>query len=140
MLASANTVVQVTAGDHIRGRVMSVYFMVYLLSAAAGGPLIGSIDQHLGPRVGLLIIGAVPGTVIGLVGLRLALLTRRPRDAPALTAAGDLGAGGGSAGAVAAEGDGGHGLAAGEGGADGLAAGADRAEEGRPAGGEAGDR
>jgi MFS family permease len=77
MLASANTVVQVTAGDHIRGRVMSVYFMVYLLSAAVGGPLIGAIDQHLGPRVGLFIIGVVPGTVIGLVSLRLALLSRR---------------------------------------------------------------
>jgi MFS family permease len=76
MLASSNSIVQITAGDHIRGRVMSVYLLVYLLSAAIGGPLLGSIDQHLGPRVGLFITGAVPGTVIGSVGIRLALLSR----------------------------------------------------------------
>jgi MFS family permease len=76
MLASANTVVQTTAADHIRGRVMSVYFMVYLTSAAIGGPLIGWINQNVGPRSALLLIGAVPGTVIGLVGLRLVALSR----------------------------------------------------------------
>jgi MFS family permease len=76
MLASSNSIVQITAADAIRGRVMSVYFMVFLISAAIGGPLIGSIDQHLGPRVGLLIIGAAPGVVIGSVGIRLALLSR----------------------------------------------------------------
>ena len=77
MLASSNSIVQITAGDHIRGRVMSVYLLVYLLSAAIGGPLLGSIDQHLGPRVGLFITGAVPGIVIGLVGIWLARLSRR---------------------------------------------------------------
>jgi MFS family permease len=76
MLASSNSIVQTTAGDHIRGRVMSVYLLVYLLCAAAGGPLLGSIDQHLGPQVGLFITGAVPGVVIAAVGVRLALLRR----------------------------------------------------------------
>jgi MFS family permease len=76
MLASSNSIVQTTAGDHIRGRVMSVYLLVYLLCAAVGGPLLGSIDQHLGPRVGLFITGAVPGAVIAAVGVRLALLRR----------------------------------------------------------------
>ena len=76
MLASSNSIVQTTAGDHIRGRVMSVYLLVYLLCAAAGGPLLGSIDQHLGPQVGLFITGAVPGVVIASVGGRLALLRR----------------------------------------------------------------
>jgi len=76
MLASSNSIVQTTAGDHIRGRVMSVYLLVYLLCAAAGGPLLGSIDQHLGPQVGLFITGAVPGVVIAAVGVRLTLLRR----------------------------------------------------------------
>jgi MFS family permease len=76
MLASSNSIVQITAGDHIRGRVMSVYFLVYLVSAAVGGPLLGSIDQHLGPQFGLFLTGAVPGVVIGAVGIRLALLSR----------------------------------------------------------------
>ena len=85
MLASSNSIVQITAGDHIRGRVMSVYFLVYLVSAAVGGPLLGSIDQHLGPRFGLFLTGAVPGVVIGAVGIRLALLSRPapPGRAPA---------------------------------------------------------
>ena len=76
MLASSNSIVQTTAGDHIRGRVMSVYLLVYLLCAAAGGPLLGSIDQHLGPQVGLFITGAVPGVVIASVGVLLARLRR----------------------------------------------------------------
>jgi MFS family permease len=76
MLASSNSIVQITAGDHIRGRVMSVYLLTFLVAAAAGGPLLGAIDQHLGPRVGLFITGVVPGTVIALVGVRLALLRR----------------------------------------------------------------
>lgn len=83
MLASSNSIVQTTAGDHIRGRVMSVYLLVYLLCAAAGGPLLGSIDQHLGPRVGLFITGAVPGVVIASVGVRLALLRRAASAAAA---------------------------------------------------------
>lgn len=83
MLASSNSIVQTTAGDHIRGRVMSVYLLVYLLCAAAGGPLLGSIDQHLGPQVGLFITGAVPGVVIASVGVRLALLRRATSAAAA---------------------------------------------------------
>lgn len=86
MLASSNSIVQTTAGDHIRGRVMSVYLLVYLLCAAAGGPLLGSIDQHLGPQAGLFITGAVPGVVIASVGVRLALL-RRAAPAAAASAA-----------------------------------------------------
>ena len=89
MLASSNSIVQTTAGDHIRGRVMSVYLLVYLLCAAAGGPLLGSIDQHLGPQVGLFITGAVPGIVIASVGVRLALL-RRAASAAAAPARLDL--------------------------------------------------
>ena len=83
MLASSNSIVQTTAGDHIRGRVMSVYLLVYLVCAAAGGPLLGAIDQHLGPQVGLFVTGAVPGTVIALVGVRLAVLSRRAQVGPA---------------------------------------------------------
>jgi len=83
MLASSNSIVQTTAGDHIRGRVMSVYLLVYLLCAAAGGPLLGSIDQHLGPQVGLFITGAVPGVVIASVGVRLARLRRAASTAAA---------------------------------------------------------
>lgn len=77
MLASSNSVVQTTAADHIRGRVMSVYFLAFQACDAVGGPLLGSIDQHLGPRVGLFLTGAVPGIVIGLVGIRLTLLSHR---------------------------------------------------------------
>jgi MFS family permease len=83
MMASANSIVQTSAADDIRGRVMSVYFLVYLTSAAIGGPLLGWINQHVGPRSALFIIGVVPGTVIGLVGIRLALLSRRTSVAAA---------------------------------------------------------
>lgn len=74
LYTSANSTVQLAADDSIRGRVMSVYLMVFIGSGAIGGPLVGWLDEHLGPRAGMLISGLVPAIVTALVAMRLARL------------------------------------------------------------------
>jgi MFS family permease len=72
MYTSANSTVQLAAGDSIRGRVMGVYLLVFIGSGAIGGPLIGWLDEHLGPRTGMLISGLVPALATAVVALKLA--------------------------------------------------------------------
>jgi len=71
-LTAANSTVQLAAADAIRGRVMGVYLLVFIGSGAVGGPLLGYIDQHLGPRAGMLLAGLAPAIVLALVCRRLA--------------------------------------------------------------------
>ena len=82
VVTAANTAVQLAAADEIRGRVMGLYMLVFLGSAALGGPFIGSVDQLLGPRAGLLIGGLVTGAITAIVA---AAVARRagPRTAAA---------------------------------------------------------
>jgi hypothetical protein len=51
---------------------MSVYLLVFIGSGALGGPLLGTIDQHLGPRIGMLLAGAIPAVATILIALKLA--------------------------------------------------------------------
>ena len=62
---------QLTATDALRGRVMGLYLLVFIGSGAVGGPLLGAVDEHLGPRAGMLLAGLLPGLVMLLVALRL---------------------------------------------------------------------
>jgi MFS family permease len=71
-ITSANSTVQLACDDTIRGRVMGVYLLVFIGSGAIGGPLIGAIDQHLGPRSGMLAAAIVPALAAGVVALKLA--------------------------------------------------------------------
>jgi len=71
-LTAANATVQLAAADAIRGRVMGVYLLVFIGSGAIGGPLLGYIDQHFGPRAGMLLAGLAPAIVLALVCQRLA--------------------------------------------------------------------
>ena len=71
-LTAANSTVQLAAADAIRGRVMGVYLLVFIGSGAVGGPLLGYIDQHLGPRAGMLLAGLAPAMALALVCHRLA--------------------------------------------------------------------
>ena len=72
LLTSTNSVVQSTAHDTIRGRVMGIYLLVFIGGAAVGGPLLGFVDEHAGPRAGMLLAGAVPAVAITLIAARLA--------------------------------------------------------------------
>jgi len=72
LLTSANATVQTAAPDEIRGRVMGMYLLVFIGSAALGGPLLGAADEHLGPRIGMLLAGAVPAIATVFVGAKVA--------------------------------------------------------------------
>ncbi len=69
---SANATVQLAAGDAMRGRVMGVYLLVFIGSGAIGGPLLGALDQHFGPRLGMLLAGVVPAVATTAIAWRLA--------------------------------------------------------------------
>jgi len=61
--ASCNTTLQINAPDELRGRVMSLYSLVFGGSVPLGALLVGFIAQHWGVPTAFLVMG---GT--GLVG------------------------------------------------------------------------
>lgn len=78
---AANATVQLASAPEKRGRVMSIYMLVFTGGASLGAPLIGWIAEFGGPRVGVMIAGAL--TIIG-VGMALFLtntITRRRKHA-----------------------------------------------------------
>jgi MFS family permease len=72
LLTSTNSVVQTAAHDTIRGRIMGIYLLVFIGSAALGGPLLGFVDEHAGPRTGMMLAGVVPAVATVLIGVKLA--------------------------------------------------------------------
>jgi predicted MFS family arabinose efflux permease len=67
MAVTANTTIQLSVPDHLRGRVMSVYTTVFAGSVPAGGLLMGWIASSWGVPLAMLI-GAVLSLVAGSVG------------------------------------------------------------------------
>ena len=71
-LTSAQSLVQLTVPEHLRGRVVAIYLLAFMGSGAVGGPVVGYIDEVLGARFGLLLAGVVPAVVTALVARHLA--------------------------------------------------------------------
>ena len=71
---TGNSTLQLTAAEEMRGRVMSLYSVIFLGSTPIGGPIAGVVGEHLGPRVGL-----IGGGVIAAVTGALALASVRKR-------------------------------------------------------------
>ncbi|MFJ3308576.1 MFS transporter [Streptomyces sp. NPDC086549] len=95
---TANALTQLHAGPHLRGRVMSVYFLVLLGGTPVGAPLVGLLSDTLGTRSTLLLGGVISATsALALSALipgrtqRLARITRAASAAsvtsPPLTSA-----------------------------------------------------
>jgi MFS family permease len=57
---------QLSVEQAMRGRVMSLYMMVFLGSTPLGSPLVGWIAQEWGPRWSIGV-GAIAALVVGLV-------------------------------------------------------------------------
>jgi MFS family permease len=74
-LAAANTILQLRAAPAMRGRVMALWAVAFLGSTPIGGPLVGWVSEHVGPRAGLALGGAA--TVVAA-----AVLLRQRADAP----------------------------------------------------------
>jgi MFS family permease len=88
----ANSGIQLASDPAVRGRVVSLFTMVFLGSTPIGGPLTGWLTDAYGPRVGLAVSGAacvVASLVVALIlarvgGLRLRIRLRAGRRVLAL--------------------------------------------------------
>ena len=83
-LQSANALVQLTAPEWVRGRVISVYVLVLIGGQALGGLLSGAVVDHWGPRAALLLNGSVIVLLAAVFATRMAYeahLTLRVRRA-----------------------------------------------------------
>jgi len=66
-LSTANTSLQLGSSTAMRGRVMSLYLLVFLGSTPIGGPIVGAIAERFSPRAGFAV-----GGVASLVGAAFA--------------------------------------------------------------------
>jgi MFS family permease len=69
---SSNTSVQMAAEPAMRGRVMSLYMMVFVGGTPIGGPLLGWVTDTFGARIGFAAGGVVSLVAAAVVGLVLA--------------------------------------------------------------------
>ncbi|MCT4356823.1 MFS transporter [Streptomyces sp. Je 1-79] len=69
---TANSAVQLATDPAMRGRVMSLYMMVFAGGTPIGAPLLGWITDTYGPRVGFATGGLVSLVAAGTIGLILA--------------------------------------------------------------------
>jgi MFS family permease len=80
-MATANSTVQLGSAPEMRGRVMSIYGLLFLGSAPLGAMLVGWLSEHYGPRSSLVL-----GGVSSLAAVAVAALAdrraRRRRTAP----------------------------------------------------------
>jgi MFS family permease len=86
-LTAAQSMVQLTTPDGLRGRVAGIYNLVFIGGGAIGGPLVGFIAEHWGARFGLLLAGLIPAMATIAIGIKLAragrfrvVLLRTPRS------------------------------------------------------------
>ncbi len=77
-LALGNASLQVAAAPEMRGRVMALWSIAFLGTTPIGGPLVGWVGEHLGPRVGLALGGVA--TVAAAAVLSRLDLTAGPED------------------------------------------------------------
>ncbi len=78
---SANTLLQLTVPDALRGRVLSLYMLLFAGSTPIGGLLIGSLSNVIGVSETLVVCAA-----LCLLGVGAALLYRRATLNPSLAA------------------------------------------------------
>jgi MFS family permease len=86
-MVSADAMVQLSARATIRGRVVSLWIMVFSAGQAIGGPLMGWIAETFGVTIGFLIAGGMPAlaavTAAGVLAhrrrLRVRVDVRSPR-------------------------------------------------------------
>lgn len=76
-LSTLNATLQLNSSDDMRGRVMALYFVVFLGSTPIGAPIIGWIAQQFNPRVALGV-----GGVATLVSCAFAVSRLRVMRAP----------------------------------------------------------
>ncbi|MFI2434447.1 MFS transporter [Streptomyces sp. NPDC018693] len=69
---TANTAIQMATDPAMRGRVMSLYMMVFLGGSPVGAPIAGWITDAYGVRAGLAVGGAISAVAASAIALVLA--------------------------------------------------------------------
>jgi MFS family permease len=85
-LTATNTLIQTMVPDALRGRVMAIWFMIFMGFAPVGSLIAGSITTALGPCLVMAVGGAV--CALGAIGFARWSWTRRPSSdghAPSVT-------------------------------------------------------
>jgi MFS family permease len=67
--AGVNSSLQLAAPEHLRGRVMALYSVVFIGSTPIGAPLIGWLAEAYGPRAGLVVGGVAALTAAAIAQL-----------------------------------------------------------------------
>jgi MFS family permease len=80
MAATANTVIQLTVPDRLRGRVMSVYTTVFAGSTPIGGLTIGAVASALGVAIAMGLGGVISVAVGALALVWIDRIRQRPTD------------------------------------------------------------
>jgi MFS family permease len=88
MAATANTVIQLSVPDRLRGRVMSVYTTVFAGSTPFGGLTMGALASGFGAAVAM-VVGGVISAGIGIGALAWVQRIRRAPEATVALAAAD---------------------------------------------------
>ncbi|GAP60732.1 uncharacterized MFS-type transporter YfiS [Arthrobacter sp. Hiyo1] len=68
---SANSTIQLAAPGGIHGRIVGIYLLAWSGGIALGGPMVGYIDQYVGPQAGMLLAGALPGIATLVIAARI---------------------------------------------------------------------
>ncbi|MGB2695167.1 MAG: MFS transporter [Dehalococcoidia bacterium] len=78
--ATSNTYMQLAAPDHLRGRVMSLYMLLFAGSTPIGGYLTGFLAEHLGVPMAVGICACL--TMLGIIAGALYYVTHRSQIPP----------------------------------------------------------
>jgi len=82
---TANALIQMTCTPAMRGRVASIYLMVFIGSVPFGAPLVGWVGEAFGPRAALIFTGLAAG--FGIAGATLWFLRQQGKQNDELRAA-----------------------------------------------------
>jgi MFS family permease len=78
--STANSTMQLGTRDEYRGRVMSIYTLVFSGSTPIGNLYAGFITDHFGPRIGFITCGMIVILLSGLLLLVIKKIGRRQPD------------------------------------------------------------
>lgn len=88
-LALGNATLQLAAAPEMRGRVMALWAVAFLGSTPIGGPIVGWIGEHIGPRIAFglggvatLAAGILAYPALSRVAMRAAAAEEVPLPAP----------------------------------------------------------
>lgn len=77
-----NTTLQLSSSPEMRGRVMSLWTVAFMGSTPIGGPIVGAIGEHAGPRWSLVVGGMAAIAAAGIGALVLRRMRREVSGSP----------------------------------------------------------